>query len=298
MKLSTLEQIESLHSQNKLIGCFEIEHRLYHDKRCPGLSKTKLDWLDIKHPPEYFKYMMDNPKEPSKDMLIGLALHCLMLEPEEFDKLFIVSPMKGGSKKYDEWKEENVKGRTILTETIYDKAKKMSIKLKSKPMAMKLLSGFHEKAFFWRDPITGILCKCKPDSIHATVGLLADLKKSKSASPEGFIKSVYEFSYHVQAAFYMDGVRYAIEQSGENPWGFKVPDVFTFIAQEAEAPFTHGYYDLEEEFIEEGREEYRWRLRRFKRLEEEQAWNESYSEKIIKLKSKSWMYKERKRMED
>jgi hypothetical protein len=42
--------------------------------------------------PAYFKWCEDNPQEPSEDMVLGSAFHKIVLEPETFDKEFMIMP--------------------------------------------------------------------------------------------------------------------------------------------------------------------------------------------------------------
>lgn len=51
-----------------------------------------------------------------------------------------------------------------------------------------------------------------------------DIKTTEDASETAFERTVEKWRHHVQAAFYLDGIKAAIEQSGGVlPKGFKIP---------------------------------------------------------------------------
>ena len=55
-----------------------------------AISKSRLARISVC--PSYFKWHEDNPQKPTDDMIEGSAFHKIVLEPETFDKEFIVSP--------------------------------------------------------------------------------------------------------------------------------------------------------------------------------------------------------------
>ena len=58
----------------------------------PGVSKSQLD--DIALDPAIYLWRKHAPVDTEKTAALdmGSALHCLLLEPDEFDKRFIVAP--------------------------------------------------------------------------------------------------------------------------------------------------------------------------------------------------------------
>jgi exodeoxyribonuclease VIII len=313
MVLSTLEQVLQLESEGKLLGPFDISDELYHDSECPGLSRSTL--MKAEGTPEQFTFDMEKTFNPSKDVLLGLGLHGLMLQPEEFEKKYSWCPHSNGTKKANEYKALHGENKHYFSKTDWGHVGGMAKKLKSLPKASGLLSGYYEKAFFWVEEVelteldkdTGeiavvetvkVLCKCKPDSIHPQFGSVVDLKKTKDASkgPRGFISSVFEFNYDVQNAFYMDGIQKSIEQGGMGGMDFKPLEYFIFVAIEAKPPYSHGYFQLLPEHIQEGRDHYKYLLQRFIRYSRTDAklMTGSYTnERIIKLKPSAYMFRNR-----
>ena len=83
----------------------------------------------------------------------------------------------------------------------------MNESLLSHPVAGGLIAGGEtENTAIWNDPLYGFRCKCRPDKGFKDIGVLVDLKSAKDASPFEFSKDAANFGYHVQAAWYTDGM--------------------------------------------------------------------------------------------
>ncbi|VFS64078.1 Exodeoxyribonuclease 8 [Kluyvera cryocrescens] len=69
---------------------FDISNEDYHAG--DGVSKSQLDMVAMS--PALLKWQKAAPvdTEKLKALDMGTALHCLLLEPDEFDKRFIVAP--------------------------------------------------------------------------------------------------------------------------------------------------------------------------------------------------------------
>ena len=103
------------------------------------------------------------------------------------------------------------------------------------------LDGLTELSYFSED-LGGIRAKCRPDWISSDSGIVVDLKTTQDASPKGFQKSIANFGYHIQAAFYLR----VLQSLGLDSYDFK------FIAIEKTAPFCVGVYRASTEMLEEG----------------------------------------------
>ena len=108
----------------------------------------------------------------------------------------------------------------------------------------------------------GIECRCRPDAVTER-GVIVDLKTTRDASPEEFARSIAQYRYHVQAAFYSDGYRAAF---GEAPRGF------VFIAVETEAPYLVAVYVASEAMTQRGRIDYQADLDTFRWCRDHNDW--------------------------
>ncbi len=196
----------------------DISNEDYHSG--PGVSKSQLD--DIAVSPAIYIWRKNAPEDEEKKRALdmGTALHCLLLEPEEFDKRFIVAPEfnrrtnkgKGDEKEFLE--ECNKMGMTPMTFEQGRQLKLMRESTLAHPAARWLLEaeGHYEASIYWDDEETGELCKIRPDKFLTNQPLIADVKKVADMSR--FQRHIEEFRYHVQDAMYRDGY---LQHFGEVP---------------------------------------------------------------------------------
>lgn len=185
----------------------------------------------------------------------------------------------------------SVGGKEIITSDELAKVEAMRDAFFANDAAGKLFapdSGVAELSCYWIDEETGVLCRCRPDFWRYN-GVIADLKTARDASYEGFQKSIYGWRYHVQHAFYMDGIREAIRQGGF----FGIPKMpepthFVFGALEKIEPYASGSYNLDPESVEIGRREYREDLRTYADCLSSDKWP-GYGDKIQPISLPEWV---------
>lgn len=219
----------------------EKEYRAY-----PAVSRSEL-WK-ISESPEKFKYEQDNPPEPTDALILGQAFHKLVLEPETFSEEFAVAPAvdrrtKAGKEEYAEFME-NCRDKTVITSEMCEKIIAMSEKLKSNSYVQKLLSGEHEKPYFWTDDFTGEACKCRADCITkiGDMPLIVDFKTAANADTDTFMRHAIKYGYHLQAAMYCEGVK---ANTG-------VEHGFVFVVIEKDPPYAINIVQADEAFIRYG----------------------------------------------
>lgn len=178
-----------------------------------------------------------------------------------------------------EWLQNNSE-RTVLSQEQWDQLHAMRDAVMAHPAANALLTGCPGKAelsVYWVDPVTGVLCRCRPDWWRDD-DLLVDLKTTDDASPEGFAKSIANWRYDVQDPMYQDGVQLA---TGRKPRGF------VFIAVEKKYPHAVGVYVLDDESRELGRAQYRADLARYAECQANDTWP-GYGDKIQSISVPAW----------
>ena len=218
----------------------------------PAVSKSHLDMV-ARSPLHYWARYVDPNREvpePTPAMTIGSALHTHVLELDQWDANYVVMP-EGIDKRTKAGKAEweafcaAANGRQVLVKAEADQIMKMGEAVYSHPAAAALLAlpGMAETTWMWRDESSGLQCKCRPDWLTNDGSLVIDLKTTEDASPRGFQKSVANFRYHVQAAWYLHG----LEQSTK-----RCPEQFVFIAVEKKPPFAVAVYAADADMIREG----------------------------------------------
>lgn len=229
----------------------------YHADKT-ACSSTWLKIVDKQTPFHLKSYLDSPPAEPTPALRMGAAVDCLIFEPKDFDKQFIVAPTDLNRRTKDgqaQWKELMADERTLLTADQRDEAMETAKAVRTNPiMADVLKRGVAQPVFVWKDPVSGLLCKCKLDWYDEETGTIYDLKTAVNASASEFSKAIANYGYHIQAAFYLDGVRatgkpakrfvFAVQEKPDNR--------NTFAAD----PKLMAFYELEEEDIEAGRDAY------------------------------------------
>lgn len=184
------------------------------------------------------------------------------------------------------WREvvaqwETVNGhRRILTPDQWAQIHGMREAVMAHPAANRLLTSVPGKAeisFYWNDAKTGEVCRMRPDWLRED-DLIVDLKSCEDASLDGFAKSVANWRYDVQDAFYSDGFEAV---TGRKPRGF------VFIAVEKKPPYAVGVYILDAETKEIGRAQYREDLDKFAECKANDNWP-GYGDTIQKLNMPGW----------
>lgn len=191
--------------------------------------------------------------EPTPAMRAGTLAHCALLEPDELERRYVVRPdgLDARTKDGKAWLAALPVGIEAVTAEQMTTAHRQAAALRYLPdIASALSNGAAEVSAFWRDTLTGIDCKCRPDWV-APAGdgvILIDVKTTTDASPTGFPRSLANFRYPLQAAWYSDGYERA---SRKRVLGF------VFACVESDYPHAAAAYMLDDESMDKARAENR-----------------------------------------
>lgn len=255
----------------------DLSNSAYHAH--PAISKSGLDL--IARSPAHFMYRA--PKEPSRAMEIGTAIHTALLEPDRYKKEYVTVDCE--DRRASAYKEavKTLGSERVLTRGEADKIVGMSESVQGNPHAQALLQhdfAAFEVSIITKDPETGVDVKCRFDLLTGNKAL--DLKKTQDARPDAFAKSVANYRYMVQAAFYSDVYRW---ETGDEL------EAFGFLVVEEEMPHASAIYVLDDEAIQYGRKLYRRDLNRYAECLESETWP-SVDQTPQVLSLPSWVYKE------
>ncbi|ECI2307715.1 exonuclease VIII [Salmonella enterica subsp. enterica serovar Infantis] len=189
---------------------FDIANEAYHAG--PGVSKSQLD--DIAVCPAFYQWRKAAPvdTEKTKALDMGTALHCRLLEPDEFKNRFIIAPefnrrTTAGKEEEKAFIESCTStGKTVMTAEEGRRLDFMFDSTMAHPFARMLLEheGVSEASHYWIDEETGELCRIRPDKRLVNLPVILDVKKVGDMAR--FSRHVEEFRYHVQDAMYREGV--------------------------------------------------------------------------------------------
>jgi len=272
-------------------GLVAIQEDLYHSIK--AISKSGLD--QISKSPAHYKAWLETPSEPTEAMLFGSWAHRLILEPELFAETCVVVPdsliegirNKDGTPsksprstaeykaRLEDWTKSQG-GKRIIEADQYETLKGMAESWRKHP----LYEGTHrgsafEMGAFWK--MDGLQCKARPDIIHQH-GLILDLKTTDSAREPDFQRTISNFRYHVQAAWYLDGIARATGQKF---------DSFLFIAIEKKPPYAVAVYAATPSMIAKGRQTYMEDFETYRRCMEQGEWP-SYSTDVRSIELPAW----------
>jgi hypothetical protein len=208
--------------------------------------------------PLHYKHYIENPSESTEAQKLGTLVHTLVLEPHKFEQEYTVfnpndrpntaADFRNAENKL--WKQVIIEeaanhGRMVIDSETFDKANGMAKNVLRIPAVQKLLASAEiESGIQWTDQMTGVLCKGKPDGYNKSTRVVFDLKTTISAHPTDFQRSIWNYRYHEQAAFYVNGLN-AIHGDGT----FKR---FIFIAVEKDAPYAASIFMLAESALNVG----------------------------------------------
>ena len=230
---------------------YDISNNEYHSSA--GISRSSL--CAFKSSPLEFWDQYLNPnkptKEESRDKIIGNAVHTLVMQPELFEKEYIIKQKADGrtkeGKAYNEAFLKTSGSKIIIEEDWMDLINKMVESTRADELVISLLADSDiEKSIYWIDSETEILCKARPDIWKGNK--IIDVKTTDDPTVDAFVGSVFKYNYHIQAAMQIDAI---YEITG------KLIDHFGIIAIPKKRPFKPYFYRMPDSYIDQGRAEYK-----------------------------------------
>lgn len=233
------------------------------------------------------QYRLTHPDDGSEAKDRGVTTHVACLEPDRFLAEFIPAPRIDkrttvGKKEWSEFQAEH-QGKTIVPQEEYELAGAMAAAVWRHPTAAEILrGGLKEVSLAWRDVETGVPCKARMDHIGSLGAwpMIVDLKTCRNASRKSFERDVYNFGYYTQGAMYLDGA------AAIHPHERK----FAFVVVESEPPHCVAVYELEQDAINIGRDDYRAYLRAYRECVETGRWP-GYPEGLDYVSVPAWAFR-------
>lgn len=185
-------------------------------------------------------------------MALGTAVHQAILEPHDFHDIYHViekidKRTKAGKEEYQK-QIDLAQGKIIIEDDIHEIIKSILGDFRQNDLAQKYCKGEIELSHYTQ--YEGIDVRVRPDVINHVSDFISDVKTCQDNSPQAFKRDVYNWGYHLQAAFYMD-------MCGINN--------FRFIACTTKYPYTVEVYTLDEKDIEFGRMAYKNAFKQWKK---------------------------------
>jgi hypothetical protein len=230
----------------------DMPEDFYHADPVPGgsLSVSGAKLLVPPSCPAAYAWRREHPKV-SATFDYGTAAHKYVLGtgPE----IAVVDAADWRTKAAREAREEaHAAGAVPLLAAELAEVQAMAGAIRAHPIAGALLDparGKAEQSMFWRDEETGVWRRGRFDFLpyqqEVRRFVIADYKTTAAADRDSVAKSVANFSYHMQAAQYIDGAR-ALDVDDD--------PAFLFVFQEKAAPYLIHVIGLGDADIEHGRD--------------------------------------------
>lgn len=256
----------------------DIPNKSYHAG--PGISKSGL-WTIHETTPAHYKW--PKPREEKAHFDVGDAIHKAILEPEKFETEFVRGPTdRRGNKWKDLLEMCAATGKVLLTEGDYDNVLAVRDAVHADTWINSIITQgdrMVEASGYWNDPETGVLCRCRPDLYRRDLKIILDVKSTSDAGPKQFPKSVVNYGYHGQEAFYTDGWKACGEEV----------EAFVFLTLEPFSPFASAVYELPPSIVEEGRAIIRKSLNTYAECVKSGEWP-AYGAGVQELSFPRWAY--------
>lgn len=260
-------------------GAYDMSIAEYISHR--ALAKSGLS--DFSKAPAKYVYNFLNPGDATATMLLGSAVHTLVMEQHKFSDEYAVwmNGRKYG-KKFDEWLEGH-SGKIILSKDQLNQAEAMAKEIRSHPLYETYfpVDGVAERSFFWEHETHKIPCKCRPDFLPGDLRVV-DIKSSgMDVDPATFAKTVYNLKYHWSAHWTLEGL-HAVT-------GLRHVQ-YVFCCVEQAPPHLVAFYELPDEALDLARTEIEDELLHFQECYESGVYP-GYPTEVMELTLPSWAYK-------
>jgi hypothetical protein len=239
----------------------------------PSISSSGLRTIENESPAHYWcrsPYNPDRePEEPSDALDFGKAAHVLLLGESGFREHFALRPAEWSDWRTaaaKQWRDDmRAAGRTVLTPDQVDVIRKIARSLERHPViAGGLLNGEIEQTMVWKDPVTGVWLKARPDALPRD-RMLVDLKTCASADRQSVSRALADHGYHMQLALAGMGLE---ALTGEAPGN----DDYVLVFVEKAAPYAVNIKPIDAEAIWYGRRQLRRAIDTFARCLESGEW--------------------------
>lgn len=255
----------------------QVEDGIY-----PGTSYDHYDAWDRMHhsilhlfnrSPLHARAEQLSPSKPTKAMAFGHAAHCIVLEPGRFATDFVKAPVisrrsNAGKAAFAAFEQAHA-GRTILLPDEYQRCEELARSAETHPLVRRIMAtrGVNEVGIAWTDAETEVPLKSRLDRLGLYIDewpTIIDLKTAADASAWAFGAAVHRYSYHQQAALYLDGAEALAPVQGDRR--------YVFVVIETDPPYAIAVYELDPDAVQQGRDEYRRNLRTLVRCRETDHW--------------------------
>lgn len=243
-----------------------LEDGVYRNAK--GLSKSML--THFMRSPAHYQHALTETREPTEAMNFGTAFHASILLDNPNSAFAVKRKVDGRTKEGKEYNErfalEN-QGKAIINEEQEVCIKGCIASIHNHPFASDLFSGITEREFSvfgtkQNNVIEPVVLKGRMDAYDAKRGFVIDYKTCEDASPNGFMKAIWSYKYHMQHVQY----KWLIENAG---LPFKA---FYFVCVEKTPPYASAVYIIHADSIARGIDNWEQNIFEFSQCQNSGIW--------------------------
>ena len=242
---------------NNLIPNMEFQKYLdlegyIHSSDLKLLQQSVNHWLSKKNYPE------------TKALLLGSLGHTMILEMNKLTERYLVMPKvdartkAGKEQKFLAEEQANNEDKILISQDDFTQALGWRDNIQNNPVTSNVFiknRGQNEVSGFFQHPeFDDVKGAFRVDKLLEEEKIAIDLKIMLSAHPYAFMSSVKKFRYDIQAAWYLDGLKYITGDDYD----------FLFVVCEKTNPFNVQTYRLSDETLETARADIRSIIKKFK----------------------------------
>lgn len=251
---------EELTEEKARAGCLVTDMPNEHYHAYKGISVSGLK--QVMQSPAHYAY--SEPKEKTTFMILGTAIHAAVLEPVRYANEYCrLEDCKDRRQAQYKNAVKALGEDLVLITSDAQKVDNMQVAVRRSEKAMEhLAAGWPELSGFVECPDTGVIRRIRFDWLTRDL-ISLDLKKCQDARKEAFDKSIFNYGYHIQAAFYNDTFALIAGQPLK---------AFKYLAIEEKAPHGVKVRPCDDVSMHIGREQYKPALALYAKCEAENDW--------------------------
>ena len=269
-------------------GIWDVDNATYHAE-CTVVGHSMLE--DYRQSVRLYeeRYITKTLQrdEPTPQMVLGTAVHALLLQPQQWQHLLAVAPAacdrrtKLGKETWERFTAE-CDGKTIIAGDQFGTALAMADAVRRNELAHDLLAdpGRSELAIRWEGP-HGVPCKAMFDR-QLDVGISLDLKTAADPSPSAWPRAAASYGYHRQAALYILG--------REAVFGIHPTVPFYHLVIGNRAPYDCVVYQLDADALMLGLTEIDDLLRDLAMRRATDQWRGRWDNEVFKVSLPKWSF--------
>lgn len=268
-------------------GVYDIPAELYHADPVPGGSLSRSGAMKLLPPscPALFRWEQLHGRPSKREFDLGHAAHALVLGTGPELVKVEASDWRTNKAKADA-AEARERGAVPLLPGEHQMVHDMATALAKHPVARALFNpdhGLPEQTLVWRDEPTGVWRRALLDWLPDPDGpgrlIIPDYKTTKCADPGKLSRTIADYGYHQQDAWYQDAAT-ALDLSDDT--------AFVFVFQEKTAPYLVTVVELDALAVRIGRDLNRRAIDLYAQCVRHNTWP-GYSDEVESVPLPAWV---------